>query len=276
MVHSAVHGATALWPPDDTEESIVGVDRHQLDIISLRTGINEEAHRVAGAGPLPWQAISQIMYLGCERPDGSAYTVYPDVFVFPRPMNRSRGSYSLRQDGAPVLIIEVASDSTFEADMSLERGKAWSYAHAGMREYLVLDPTRVYVPEVGRGWRLVDGVYRPWLPDAMGRWRSSTIEMAFGVEDGLAAAYGTDGRRQLREGEIASALEAQHAAGRSAGIAEGRSAGKLEGKREALRHLARLRFGVVAALEQRIDAADEREIDLLIERILTAPGPDNL
>ena len=84
MVHILAHGATALWPPDDTEESIVGVDRHQLDIFNLRGGTNEEAHRVAAGGPLPWQAITQIMYLGCRRPDGSAYIVYPDLFVFPR------------------------------------------------------------------------------------------------------------------------------------------------------------------------------------------------
>ena len=84
--------ATTLWPPDDTEESIVGVDRHQLDIISVRTGINEEAHRQAQGGPLPWQAISQIMLVGCVRTNGTAYTVYPDVMVYPRAMARDRGS----------------------------------------------------------------------------------------------------------------------------------------------------------------------------------------
>src|SRR5579883_3112922 len=122
MVSTPARGVTALWPPDDTEESIVGVDRHQLDIISLRTGINEEARRLAGTGPLPWQAITQIMLLGCRRPDGSPYTVYPDVFVFPRPMDRTRGSYSLRQDGPPVLVVEVAGESTYQADLDVARG----------------------------------------------------------------------------------------------------------------------------------------------------------
>ena len=59
------------------------MDRHQLDIFTLRLGTNEEATRVAGLGPLPWQAITQIMYLGCERPNGSAYVVYPDAMIFP-------------------------------------------------------------------------------------------------------------------------------------------------------------------------------------------------
>lgn len=272
MVSTPARGVTALWPPDDTEESIVGVDRHQLDIISLRTGINEEAHRLAGGGALHWQAISQIMLLGCARPDGSAYTVIPDVMVFPRRMARTHGSYSLAQDGPPVLIVEVASESTYEADLDLRRGKAWSYAHAAVAEYLVLDPSGAFVPELGRGWRLAGGVYVPWQRDAVGRWRSGVIGLSFGVEDGLAATYGADGRRQLREGEVGPALAAERAEGRI----EGRTAGQVDGKRQALRRLARLRFGEVPALERRIDVAGEAEIDALLERVLTARDTHDL
>jgi hypothetical protein len=152
MVSIPAHNTTtALWPPDDTEESIVGVDRHQLDIFSLRGGINEEATRLAGGGPLPWQAISQIVLLGCRRPDGSDYTVIPDVMVFPRPMDRERGPYDVRQDGPPALVIEVAGASTYRADLDPARGKGWTYADAGVGEYLVLDPSGRFVPERGRG-----------------------------------------------------------------------------------------------------------------------------
>jgi len=268
MVSTPARGATALWPPDDTEESIVGVDRHQLDIISLRMGINEEAHRVAGGGALPWQAISQILLLGCRRPDGSAYPVYPDVFVYPRPMERTRGSYTLAKDGAPVLVVEVASESTHEADLDLARGKGWSYARAGVAEYLALDPTGVYVPEGGRGWRLVGGAYQPWRPDGRGRWVSAEIGVALGIDDGLAAVYGAAGRRHLREGEVEAARER---AGQ-----EGRQEGRQEGKREALRRLARQRFGVVAALEERISTAAEPQLDQLLDRVIGAATPDDL
>lgn len=260
MASISARDITALWPPDDTEESILGVDRHQLDIFTLRGGINEEARRSAGGGPQPWQAITQIMFLGCRRPDGSAYTVLPDVMVFPRAMDIDRGSYLLRQDGPPVLVVEVASESTYRADLDVERGKAWSYAHAGVGEYLVLDPSARFVPELGRGWRLVNGVYRPWAPDEAGRWRSEAIPVAIGVEGGLAAVYGADGRRRLREGEIDAALRAERA----------------DGERAALRRLARRRFGVVAALERRIDTADELEIEAMLDRLLTAAGPDDL
>jgi hypothetical protein len=257
-------GATALWPPDDTEESIVGVDRHQLDISSLRAGLNEEAVGTAGGGRRPWQAISQIMLLGCRRPDGSAYTVYPDVMVFPRPMPIDRGSYSLRGDGPPVLIVEVASEATYLADLDLARGKPWSYADAGVREYLVLDPTGVYVPERGRGWRLAAGGYRPWVPDEAGRWRSEAIVAAIGVDGGLAAVYGADGRRKLREGEVDAAVRAL------------RAEGQAEGTRAAVRRLARRRFGMMAALERRIDAADVSELEAMLDRLLIAADPNDL
>jgi hypothetical protein len=95
------------WPPDDTEESIVGTDLHQTTITNLRWGINEVARlqRLSGQ-PVPWKALSQITLLGCVRYDGSAYRTIPDVFVYPRPIDPNRGSVALEVDGPPVLIIE--------------------------------------------------------------------------------------------------------------------------------------------------------------------------
>ena len=174
----------ALWPPDDTEESIHDCDRHGLDVFTVRLGINEEAHRVARVSglpwllrrdALPWQALTQVMLLGLRRPNGSSYTVLPDMFVYPRPMDRTREFYALAQDGPPVLVVEVASESTYRADLDLDRGKGWSYADAGVAEYLVLDPTGAFVPEGGRDWRLVGGVYRPWEPDAAGRYTRRVV-----------------------------------------------------------------------------------------------------
>ena len=44
----------------------------------------------------------------------------------------------------------------------------------------------------------------------------------------------------------------------------------------SFRRLARRRFGVVAGLERRIDAADELEIESMLDRLLTAAGPGDL
>jgi Uma2 family endonuclease len=160
-----------VWPPDDTEESIVGVDLHQRTILSTRMGINEAALLQAEPGAeVPWYATDQLLLLGCVRADGSAYRTMPDVFVFLHPIDPLQESFNLSQDGVPVLIVEVLSESTYKWDLDLMRGKGYSYAHAGVREYLTLDPTYKWLPEGGRGWRLVDGVYQSWEVDAEGRW----------------------------------------------------------------------------------------------------------
>ncbi len=193
-----------MWPPHDTEESVLGTDLHQTTITNLRWGINEVAHLHAASGrPTPWHALSQIALLGCMRADGTLYRTYPDVFVYPRPIDPRRGSLTLAADGSPVLIIEVLSESTYEADLDLLQGKGYSYAQAGVQEYLALDPTGAFVPEGARAWRLEDGVYQPWERDAEGRWRSAQIDIALGLEGALATVYTRAGERQLREGEVA-------------------------------------------------------------------------
>lgn len=200
------------WPPDDTEETVVGTDLHQMTITNLRVGINEVAHtRVASSltadhQEAPWQALSQIMVMGFPRRDGPRLTAFPDVFVYRHPIDQTRGSLALAVDGPPALIIEVLSDITYASDLDMEDGKGYSYAHAGVREYLTLDPTGSYLPEQGRGWRLVEGVYRPWLPTEQGRWHSEELALAIGLEGMLAAVYTPEGRQMLREGEIEDEL----------------------------------------------------------------------
>lgn len=207
MLRSAVPAAYQPWPPDDTEESVVGTDTHQMTILNLRLGTNEVAQSLARpGGPPPWHALSQTLLTGMPRRDGTRYRTLPDVFVYRTPIDPQRGSLSLRLDGPPVLIVEVASESTYESDLDLVEGKAWSYAQAGVQEYLVIDPTGLFIPELIRAWQLEDGAYRPWLPEE-GRWHSRTIAVSFGVEDGVACVYGQDGSRQLQEGEISHAIE---------------------------------------------------------------------
>lgn len=196
-----------VWPPDDTEESVVGTDVHQMTILNVRLGTNEVARvPTPPDGPAPWQALSQTIITGFQRPDGSRLKTLPDVFVYLRPIGRRRGSVALSVDGPPALIVEVLSESTYESDLDLVAGKGFSYAQAGVREYLTIDPSGEFLPERVRAWRLCDGVYRPWEPDPAGRWRSDAIAVAYGLEDMLATVYTLDGQRQPREGEIAAML----------------------------------------------------------------------
>src|SRR5262245_33875009 len=90
----AIYGV--MWPPHDTEESILGTDRHQTTITNIRWGINEAAHIGLGEGQtVPWHALSLIALIGCVRPDGSPIRVYPGIFVYARPVDPERGSFSV-------------------------------------------------------------------------------------------------------------------------------------------------------------------------------------
>ncbi|MGH2391715.1 MAG: Uma2 family endonuclease, partial [Chloroflexota bacterium] len=195
------------WPPDDTEESVAGSDRHQMTMINMRLGINELAHAAVGPGqPLPWQALNQTPLLGCRRRDGTLYRTMPDVFVYKKPIDQDRGSVSVWKDGPPVLIIEVASDSTYDKDLDAQAGKAWTYEQAGVREYAVVDPTSLFLPTPVLAWRLVEGRYQTWEPDAAGLWWSEEIPIGIGVADGSVTVYDREGRGQLREGEFLAGI----------------------------------------------------------------------
>ncbi len=199
--------STEVWPPDDTEESVLGTNLHQTTIINLRWGINESARLSAPAGqPVPWEAVPQLLLLGCQRPDDTFIKTYPDVFVYLRPIGQDEASFRISVDGPPALIVEVLSDATQAVDLNLERGKGYSYARAGVREYLALDTSGAFTGSDGCGWRLDGGAYRPWERGADGRWSSEQIDVAISLEGVWATVYTRDGQRMLREGEVQAAL----------------------------------------------------------------------
>jgi Uma2 family endonuclease len=196
------------WPPDDTRESISGTDLHQGAITNLRLGINGAARlSKRPEAPMPWQALTQELLLGCRRPDGSYVRAYPDVFVYPHALDPNRGSHMIEADGPPVLIVEVLSETTCEADLDLVRGKGYSYARAGVAEYLALDPSGLYLRERVRALRLHEGEYRAWAPGADGRHHSEVLPLAFAVAGATVEVYLADGRRMHQEHEVEEEIE---------------------------------------------------------------------
>ena len=157
--------------------------------------------------PSPWRALTQLEYLGCTRRDGSSHRTYPDLFVFRHAIDPLRGSFTLETDGPPALIIEILSESTYRSDINLERGKGYSYEHAGAPEYLVLDPTYTMMEDGIHGWRLAGKTYHPWEPGAVGRLYSQQLPIAIALEGAAARIYLSDGRSMPREDEVGYALE---------------------------------------------------------------------
>ena len=110
----------------------------------------------------------------------------------------------------------MLSEATWESDVDLERGKAWSYADAGVAEYLILDPGGAYLRGAqGRGWRLASGVYAPWEPDARGRW-ASDLGFSIGYDGPWAMVWGPDERQVPREGQVLHLLDEGVEQGRAA------------------------------------------------------------
>ena len=207
LEHERIWSLDEVWPPNDSEVSCLGTNLHQTTIANLRLGLNEAARacRVAGSS-LPWTGLSQTLLLGCRRPDGSYYRTYPDVFVYRTQVDVGRGSMTVGDDGPPALIIEVSSESNFDADLDHECGKAYSYARAGVPEYIALDPTGRYLPPGVAAWRLAGERYQVWEPRQDGRWYSEQLPVAIALEGAQAVVYLADGQRMLAEGEVVDSL----------------------------------------------------------------------
>jgi len=272
MHETTARAAAALWPPDDTEESVLGTNIHQDTITTVRGGVNQAASRAAR----PWRAGGQTNVAGFFRPDGSAYTTLPDVFVYRVPFDRRRATLSLAADGPPALIVEVLSPETYGTDLDLERGKGYSYRRGGVAEYLTLDPLGRYLREQGRGWRLVGGTYVPWERGPAGRW-ASDLGIGIGFEGVRVIVYDAGGREMPDEDHVQGALDDAEARGLAAGEARGMVAGEERGLLVGTAMLIRLlsvRFGPPPpALESRLRAlTDLATVDALANAVLDAPS----
>lgn len=184
--------AYAPWPPDDSEESVVGSELHQRVIDAARDG-TEMAGIANSAG---WHVLSQVAISGFRRPDGTPYTMLPDVFVhpLPNPHPESGEALTFAEIGIPLLAIEVLSESTWRQDLDKRSGKAWSYANAGVGEYLIVDFNRRYMAEPVRALRLAGGAWTPWLPNAEGRWESLVLGVSFAFDGLYLRVYDAQGR----------------------------------------------------------------------------------
>lgn len=137
----------------------------------------------------------------------------PDVFVHPRP-NPHPGSgqtLTFADVGIPLLAIEVLSEMTHGWDIDEERGKAWSYADAGVPEYIIVDYERRYIDEHVRALRLVNGRWARWPATPQGRWESVTLDVSFEFDGLYLRVRDAAGRLKPLPQEADAVLEEQAA-----------------------------------------------------------------
>jgi Putative restriction endonuclease len=180
------------WPPDDTEESIVGSEYHQHVIDAVRDGLRMAAR----ANEASWHVLSQVPIAGFRHPNGAPYAMLPDVFVHPlaNPRPASGQVLTFPEVGVPLLAIEVLSATTYRQDLDEESGKPWSYAEAGVAEYLAVDYDRQYMAEPVKALRLAEGRWTPWPRDAAGRWASAQLGVSFAFDGLYLRVYDAAGR----------------------------------------------------------------------------------
>jgi Uma2 family endonuclease len=174
MSAQRTHEREYMWLHDDSEEDLVGADWHQRAI----TGLYNSLRDVALLAGLPWHVGNQLTLIAW-KPDGMAWRPSPDIMVHSHAGPELRKEMATRDAGPPALIIEVASQSTWEYDVDTAAGKAMGYLALGVPSYLVFDPTQEYLGYSCRGWQRVGGVAREWRPTPDGRYEDNALGVSF-------------------------------------------------------------------------------------------------
>jgi Uma2 family endonuclease len=202
---SMLHRVDDFWLPDDTEEDLVGADWHQYAIVVLYNGMRD----VADLDHLPWHVGNQLTMVGWS-PQG-VWRPSPDIAVYPTAGSALRKEMSVKEDGPPTLVVEVASPSTWAYDVNEVSGKAAGYLGVGVEYYLVFDPTSELLGVPGRGWRQAAGITRDWRPEADGSYRCASLGIALRPEGIILRVLDRAGRSIPTREERLAQLTAQAA-----------------------------------------------------------------
>jgi Uma2 family endonuclease len=126
-----------------------------------------------------WGVCQVIELRGLLRPDGTAYTPWPDIMVLKQPIWGNQEGVDLDVVGTPLFVAEIAGTLTVRNELE---GKPIAYALTGIPEYLLFDPSGTLLDSPIVAWRLPypgAKVYQPWLPEPDGSWRSQTLNVWF-------------------------------------------------------------------------------------------------
>lgn len=229
---------------DSDGEPMAETHVHADQMTYLYRALEELARR---RGERAYVGMNQLFYWD---PKDAKQRLAPDVYRFGPGLaepGRLRRSWKLWQEArTPDLIIEVASDETWEEDLG--RKKEVYRSVMKVAEYVIFDP----LPEGRRetpleAFRLVGRSYR--RADTGAVFESRVLGATFKVIDGRLRLVDTDG----------SVVPGDPAAGREAGL------------RQALVTVLESRFGTLSpALRARLDALDALGLQRALVRVATA------
>jgi len=174
-----------IYLHDDTEKDLVGSDLHQEAIHTVHQSLKLIGRRRG----LPWHVSNQLMvYMGSLH--GKEWRPSPDVIVHVTAGTVPLTSLNAAVQGAPELVVEVASPSTWDYDVELKRRM---YGHVGVQEYIVFDPTAEFLGAQVRAWHATEHGFISWHPDPDNRLRSEVLDLWFKPEGLLLRVYDRDG-----------------------------------------------------------------------------------
>ena len=180
--------ATVLLAHDDAEESVMGTHLHQKAIIMAYGALRDHAAALGTPEAPAWYVSTQETVIVQLPLRSRVWQSKPDVWVVPEFSVHEDTSYDTRKHGPmPSFILEVASDSTWQADVD---EKSVLYDRAGVKEYLIFDPTGEFLPEFMRGWRRApSGDWEAWegvtRAGGVTVWESRVLGLALRAEGPL-------------------------------------------------------------------------------------------
>ena len=172
---------------DDTEEDLVGTDLHQRAIRTLC----ENLLLVQEKRGAPWHVGMQLTTLMGDVPGKKDWRPSPDVLVHLTAGPGNLSSLDAVALGAPQLVVEALSESTWGRDVKLKKEGYW---YAGVEEYLIFDPTTTYLGTDVQAWRRGARGFVPWRARTGGRWHSRMIDVALHPQGMLLRVTDRDGQ----------------------------------------------------------------------------------
>jgi Uma2 family endonuclease len=270
---------------DSDGEPMAETHVHADQMAYLYAALQELARRRGEQGA--YVGMNQLFYWD---PKDAKQRLAPDVYRFAPGLaepGRLRRSWKLWQEArTPDLIIEVASDETWESDLGPKKELYRTVFRTP--EYVIFDPLpEAHCQEPLQAFRLVGRSYR--RDDAGDAFESRVLGATLRVIEGRLRIVDTDGQvvpgdpaagREvgLREGREVGLREGREVGlreGREAGVREGREVGLREARREALVGVLEARFGPLApALHARIDELDAAALQRSVIRAGTASSAE--